>query len=106
MVTEKSWYANIWIAGDIDVAKQVCRKYVFQHPLCVTVTPTSFIYTGGQEEGVIVRMIHYPRFPQDRGKLVATSMQLATELCEQLCQWSYSIEWPDETTWFSRRKPE
>lgn len=38
---------DIFIAGDIEQAKQVCREYCYQIGLCVTIEPVAYIYTGG-----------------------------------------------------------
>lgn len=99
----ESYYANIWIGGDPNIAKQVLRRYVFAHPLCVTVTPTDFIYTGGVESGMCVRMMNYPRFPKEKNPFRMEANQLAMHLLEELGQWSCSVEHPDQTIWMSRR---
>jgi hypothetical protein len=62
--SEPSFYANIWIAGDYKQAVQACREFCMNVPLCATVSPTTFVYVGGAEEGVCVRLINYPRFPE------------------------------------------
>ncbi len=94
---------DIFIAGDLDQAKQVCREFCFSEGLCVTVEPTTYIYTGGQEEGVRVGLINYPRFPSSKEELGTVARDLASDLMFQLHQHSYSIVGPDETEWFSRR---
>lgn len=94
---------DIFIAGDLDQAKQVCREHCFEVGLCVTVAPTTYIYTGGEEEGVRVGLINYPRFPTSHDELREKARALADRLMRRLCQHSYSIVGPDETEWFSRR---
>lgn len=94
---------DIFMAGDITQAKKVCREYCFSIGLCVTVDPTTYIYTGGEEEGFRVGLINYPRFPSTKEALGETARDLAQCLLIQLCQHSYSIVGPDETEWFSRR---
>lgn len=100
--TAPTWYANIWIAGDHTVALQACR-YFCQEGLCVTVTPTTYVYTGGSEEGVCVRLINYPRFPSDPVALRDKAERLAEYLKAELFQGSCSIEFPDETVFVSTR---
>ncbi len=56
---------SIFIAGDYDKAHEICRAHCDAVGLCVTVTATSYIYTGGEEAGVIVGLINYPRFPSE-----------------------------------------
>ncbi|TPK14135.1 hypothetical protein [Mesorhizobium sp. B2-5-11] len=94
---------DIFIAGDFDQARQSCRNYCFGIGLCVTVEPVSYIYTGGEEAGVRVGLINYPRFPSDPEKLRLRAGELAHQLMHDLFQHSYSIVGPDETEWFSRR---
>ena len=94
---------DIFIAGDLEQAKQVCREYCFDAGLCVTVEPVAYIYTGGEEAGVRVGLINYPRFPSDVGELRVKAQGLAETLMRRLCQHSYSIVGPEHTAWYSRR---
>jgi hypothetical protein len=94
---------DIFMAGDLAQAKQVCREYCFAAGLCVTVEPVAFIYTGGEESGFRVGLINYPRFPTTIEALRRTTCELADVLMNRLCQHSYSIVGPDQTDWFSRR---
>lgn len=93
----KSFYANIWIGGDYSVAVQTCREHCQITPLCVTVTPTDFVYVGGMEAGVCVRIMQYPRFPESELVLRGKAWSLADRLRDALCQRSFSIEFPDTT---------
>jgi hypothetical protein len=97
-----TWYANIWIAGDYAAAVQACREYCRDNPLCVTVTPTVYVYTGGAQDGVCVRLINYPRFPSD--SLEGAAKDLADDLRYTLCQDSYTIEYADQSVWYSNRE--
>lgn len=104
--TEKacaSYPVSIFIAGDEKLARIVCREFCDKEGLCVTVTPTSYVYTGGEEAGVIVGLINYPRFPAAPGMIFATAKALAEELCQKLGQESFSIQTPDATFWTSWR---
>ena len=94
---------DIFMAGDIAWAKQVCREYCFQYGQCVTIEPVTYIYTGGEEEGFRVGLINYPRFPDNKSGLYETAVAVAERLLDRCCQHSYSIVGPDETVWFSRR---
>ncbi len=103
MESSKSYSCKIYIAGDIDQVKMVCRKFCFDIGLCVTVTPTTYIYTGGEEEGVIIGSINYPRFPKHPAKIKAIAIKLALEVMKECCQQSFTIETPNKTYWFSQR---
>lgn len=99
----ETYRVDIFIAGDLAQAKQVCREHCFEVGLCVTVEPVTYIYTGGEEEGVRVGLINYPRFPSSKLDLIEKAEALAEKLMTRLCQHSYSIVGPETTTWFSRR---
>jgi hypothetical protein len=94
---------DIFIAGDYAIAKQVCREWCLRVGACVTVEPVDYIYTGGEEKGVRVGLINYPRFPTTHDALMEKTRSLASELMDRLCQLSYSIVGPNETEWMSRR---
>lgn len=100
--TAPTWYANIWIAGSHASTIHACRMFC-SGGLCVTVTPTTFVYTYGAEEGVCVRLINYPRFPADPATLREKAERLAQCLKYALVQGSYTIEFSDETVFTSTR---
>lgn len=102
-VETPSYVAAIYIAGPQAQAEQICRRFVLEG-LCVTVEPVEFIYTGGQERGVRVGLINYPRFPSDPAAIFATAERLALALIDGLCQHSASIVATDKTVWLSRRE--
>ncbi|MGN8022889.1 hypothetical protein ACTJJ7_19475 [Phyllobacterium sp. 22229] len=102
-ITAPSIRFEIFMAGDIAQAKQVCREHCFEVGLCVTIEPVDYIYTGGEESGFRVGLINYPRFPTDHDGLLTKATALADRLMHRLCQHSYSIVGPNETTWYSRR---
>lgn len=95
---------SIYMAGDISHAKQVVRLYCRYNPTCVTVTPTAFIYRGGEEAGFVVAFRNYPRFPSDDEALEGHATALADELREQLGQDSYMIVTASGTTWNTTRE--
>lgn len=103
ITTAPTGWARIFIAGDIDVAKQVCREYCFEVGLCVTVEAADYIYTGGQETGMVIGLINYPRFHVSQAELDAKAEALAMRVMERCCQHSFTIMNPVEARWFSRR---
>lgn len=101
---ESGFYAKIYLAGDIEVIKQICRKYCYENGFCVTINPTLFIYTGGEEFGVEIGCINYPRFPKSEDEVLKCAKELA-ELCrEGTYQHSYLILTPIQTIWNSRKE--
>jgi hypothetical protein len=99
-----SYPVQTFIAGDYDLAKSIAREFCDQVGLCVTVTKTSYVYTGGEESGVIVGLINYPRFPKEPHVIELNAFLLAERLVKGLGQQSYSIQTPDETKWISYRE--
>jgi hypothetical protein len=92
---------SIFIGGDISQIKNSCRKWCNAHPLCVTVTPTTYIFTGGAEEGAQIGLINYPRFPSELNELFDMAESLAYFLLKECSQDSFCIVGPDETVWVS-----
>lgn len=101
--TAPSFNVDIHMAGDIQAAGLIIQRYALDCGMCVTLTPQSFIYTGGREEGFKVGFINYPRFPKEPTDIVARAHDLARVLRVQLGQQSYSIVTPIETMWMSHR---
>lgn len=102
--TAPSFNVEIHMAGDINAAGLLIQKYAIEVGMCVTLSPQSFIYTGGREEGFRVGFINYPRFPSDPDDITAKAHALAAMLMFELGQHSYSIVTPVETIWVSRRE--
>ena len=102
-VSAPSVSCKIWIAGDLEAIKAACSEFCMSG-LCVSVTPTEFIFTMGRETGACVGLINYPRFPSSERELVATATQLANFLLERLFQGSCTVEGPSQTTWITRRE--
>ncbi|WP_259183916.1 hypothetical protein [Rhizobium sp. BK176] len=101
--TEPTIKIDIYIAGDLEQAKQICRKWTLEVGACVTVEAVSYIYSGGEETGVRVGFINYPRFPTDHETLFNRAADLGHVLMTGLCQLSFSIVSPVRTEWVSRR---
>lgn len=101
--TAPSYPVSIFIAGDYERARQIAREFCMNVGACVTVTATTYIYTGGEEAGVIVGLINYPRFPATQDDILTRAEGLAGDLMHGLCQHSYTIQTPNKTYWHSRR---
>ena len=94
----------MFMAGDIDHAKQVIRRFCKERPCCVTVMPTTYIYNGGEEDGFVVGVRNYPRFPADAHTLRKEAGDIGEALREALGQDSYMVVDHDGlTTWSSTR---
>lgn len=102
-VEAPSYPVSIFIGGSGKDAAILARGYCDDVGLCVTVTETRYVYTGGLTFGVIVGLINYPRFPSDPATIWAHAEALGEVLCRRLKQESYTIQAPDKTMWFSHR---
>lgn len=100
----KTFEVKIYLAGDIEIAKQICREETFREGLCITISPCNYIYTGGEESGYVVGLLNYPRFPSTPEQILERADRLAVLLMEKGCQWSAMIISPQETKWFTRRE--
>ena len=100
-----TYIVRIYVAGDLGSAKDHLRRacYPPNQGLCVTVEPTSFIYTGGEETGVVVGLVNYPRYPSTPTELFRRAVVLAKELIARLCQWSALVVASDRTLWITTR---
>tara|TARA_R110002074_G_scaffold262994_1_gene435095 strand:+ start:11258 stop:11611 length:354 start_codon:yes stop_codon:yes gene_type:complete len=101
-----SYPVSIFIAGRASDIEDQCRTYCDEVGLCVTCTPTTFIYTNGEEEGYIVGLINYPRFPSTPDAIWSHAEALAERLRLESGQDSYTIQAPDKTVWISHRTTE
>jgi hypothetical protein len=81
----------------IDEVKYICQKYCNEVGLCVTITPTHFIYTNGSEEGCFIGLINYPRFPSTSEEILNKVISLAEILKDKFNQLRVSVVCSDKT---------
>lgn len=112
MITGPTFWANIYcglksgyggVIASPDLSVHICREYCDQVGLGVTVTPTKFVYTSGEEPGVIVGLINYPRFPKEPAEVKRLALELAFLLKEKLGQERVSVVMPDETVMIGKK---
>jgi len=63
----------------------------------VTITPTEYVYVDGEEPGVVVGMISYPRFKRSRKELEKRAFMLAHMLMRGLDQFRVTIVTPKKS---------
>lgn len=102
--TEKTFAARIYLSGPIEAAKQILRQECMREGLCVTVEPTTFIYTGGEEAGYVVGLINYPRFPSTPEAIRSRARHIAQLLLEGTFQHSVLISDSETTEWITLRE--
>jgi len=90
METCNSGSVKIFIAGNVQRAKQLCAEFV-EKGACVNVVETEYIYKYGMEQGVIVEFINYPRFPKTPDQVIRDAFQLGKMLMRGLHAGSFTI---------------
>ena len=98
-----TYWVEIHVAGELSIIEQVCREYCMKG-LCVTVTPERFIYTGGQEDGAVIGLINYPRFPTTQEAVWDSAIELALAIRDRSCQWSVLVMDHNYTVWLTNRE--
>lgn len=101
--TAPTYAVRLYLSGPIEQAKQVIRADVFREGLCVTIEPTHFIYTGGEEAGYVVGLLNYPRFPASPEEILSRARSLMQNLLAATFQHSALLVAPDVTEWVTLR---
>lgn len=84
------------IQHNLDELERQLQK-ICDSGLCVTIIPCKYIYKDGNEQGAVVRLINYPRFPSDLKSLKERAIEIASELRSHFGQYRMSIQAPDVT---------
>lgn len=100
--TVETYWVKLYLSGPIEIAKQIIREECLREGLCVTIEPTTFIYTGGEEAGYVVGLINYPRFPTDITNIFRRAEILVELLLEGTFQKSALMMGPNFTKWVSK----
>lgn len=85
-----------FVTHSLKECEDICQEYCDAVGLCVTVTPTKYIYTKGNEQGAIIGLIQYPRFPCSELDIIAHAKTLGEILLIRLGQYRVTINLPDE----------
>lgn len=80
-----------------NIGRRLCQDFCDAVGLCVTFTETEFIYKNGNEPGLIVGLINYPRFPDAELNIKVKALELARALLIAYEQLKVSVVFPDET---------
>ncbi len=100
----KTENVKIYIAGDFKAIKEIAQSYCDCVGFCVSIWDCDYIYTGGNERGVVVNLINYPRFPKSKQEIFKHAFDLAILIKDGANQESFSIETSEQTFWYSWRK--
>jgi hypothetical protein len=78
-------------------AESICQEFCDKIGLCVTVTPTKFIYTNGREDGCVIGFINYPRFPDKPEHIKDLAVSLGKIFLDRFKQYKVSIVCSNKT---------
>ncbi len=84
------------IRHSVEELKEFLQERTNKGGLCVTVTPTTYIYKEGREEGAIVGIINYPRFIMTRQEIERAAEEIALTCKERFKQERVSIKYQDK----------
>jgi len=102
----KTFTATIYVGSRVGYGDEILHQseienwlqsYCDSEGLGVSITPTKFIYSDGNEPGFIVGIINYPRFPSEKEELRTLSLKIAEELRILMKQLRVTVVFPDET---------
>ena len=94
---------KIYIAGDRNLARQFLQGYVMRGA-CVSISEEEYIYTMGNETGIVVNLINYPRFPKSPEDLLNQAKVLAEQLIQAMHQGSCTVvDYSGDSYFISRR---
>ena len=102
----KTHVIKIYIAGDRNLARQYLQGYVMDGA-CVSISEEEYIYTMGNETGIVVNLMNYPRFPKEPWLLLSQALTLGELLIENLHQGSCTVvdlDYDGDSYFISRRK--
>ena len=99
----ETYWARIYSSGPIEEAKNILRRECLREGLCLTVEPTTYIYTGGEEVGFVVGLVNYPRFPATAEFIHERALLVANEILAGCFQHSVMLMGPEKTVWITRR---
>lgn len=101
--TTPTYCIRLYLSGPIEAAKQAIREDCLRAGLCVTIEPTTFIYTGGEEAGFVVGLLNYPRFPTTPEALEARARDLMGKILDATFQHSALMVTPERSEWVTKR---
>lgn len=79
-----------------DHVKRVIKKFCDDEKIGLSYHANFFIYPNGEEPGLVLHLINYPRFPDTNENILKKAVKLAEMLKKECEQERVIIETPDE----------
>lgn len=102
----RSYNVQIWVGlrigysnefHTLDDVRAICDAYISEINDCITITPTEYRYVNGWENGVVIGLIQYPRFPRKVRDIKKMAMLLANKLLVGLDQNRVTVTTPHKS---------
>lgn len=103
VIKNKSYWVRIYMAGDINKAEETCRSFV-ECGLCVNISKTNYIYSFGEQDGFVVELIQYPKFPDTEHSILNKATELMELLLVECHQKSCTIMTPEDVYYVERER--
>ena len=100
----ETYIVRIYISSCVEAVSQILSEYAFNNGACFTVEPTKFIYTGGQENGVVIGMVKYPKFEKSNTEIFNEAIKVAKIVLSKTFQRTCLVVASDETYWMEVMK--
>ncbi len=81
----------------IEEVQNILQYYCDDVGLCVTLTPTKYIYQNGFEEGCIIGLINYPRYIMTNETIKRHAIKIGDMIRVTFKQYRVSVVCSDET---------
>lgn len=88
----------------LDNITEFVLRFCTDNKLGVTITPTRFVYVNGWEDGVLIGIINYPRFPKPILEIKQTAISLAMKCMRRFKQHRVSVITPNKTIMLENTK--
>jgi len=98
-----AWMVTLYIGGALEEVRAILAREAAERGACWSIEPTEFIYSGGREQGVVVRQIAYARFPSTAEEAMHDMLVLGRRVMEATGQGSFSVIGPESSVFVSRR---
>lgn len=98
----KTYWCKIYTAGPVEFIEQCCRETVMSG-LCVNIKENKYIYKMGEETGVEIEFINYPKYPDTPESIWDKAVTLGQTIMERTYQGSYTVMDANRVVTYDRR---